>query len=260
LSWNPDQYLQYADARQRPAVELLARVGVGAPRVAVDLGCGTGNTSRLLAARWPGARVIGADRDSAMLAKARSTEGGGAIEWVQCDLGAWQPEVPPDLIFSNAALHWLDNHATLFPRLLSQVGTEGCLAVQMPDNFKAASHQVLFDLAESARWRDVVGKHVRRAPVATADCYFDWLSPGARQIDIWATEYLQALPPRADGEHPVVAWMRGSALTPFLEGMAAKDQDLFLGEFREGIAGAYPPRGDGGVLFPFRRIFIVAER
>lgn len=260
MSWNPEQYLQYEDVRLRPALELLARVKVGAPRVAIDLGCGTGNTSRLLAARWPGARVIGVDRDGAMLAKARSTEGCEAIEWVQCDLGGWQPDVPPDVIYSNAALHWLDNHAGLFPRLLSGVQAGGVLAVQMPDNFRAASHRVLFDLAESVRWRDALGRHVRRAPVAAAESYFEWLAPGARRIDIWTTEYLQILPPRGDGEHPVVAWMRGSALTPFLEGMAASDQEVFVGELRAGIASAYPPRGDGQVLFPFRRIFIVAER
>lgn len=260
MIWNPDQYLQYEDVRLRPALELLARVGVGAPGLAVDLGCGTGNTSRLLAARWPGAKVIGVDRDSAMLAKARSAEGGGAIEWVECDLGGWQPDAPPDVIYSNAALHWLDNHATLFPRLLSELRAGGLLAVQMPDNFRAASHRVLFDLAESARWREALGKHVRRAPVATAESYFEWLFPYARQIDIWATEYLQVLPPRADGEHPVVAWMRGSALTPFLEAMAGKDQEALLGELRKGIGYAYPPRGNGEVLFPFRRIFIVAAR
>ncbi len=97
-------------------------------------------------------------------------------------------------------------------------------------------------------------------PVASAAQYFDWLAPLAQTVDAWTTEYLHVLAPTEDGEHPVVAWTRGTALTPFLAALDAEAQRAFVGEYAERVAAAYPPRGDGRVLFAFRRLFIVATR
>ena len=261
MTWNPTQYLQYEDARLRPALDLLARIPLEQPQSIVDLGCGAGNVAQWLAQRWPDARIEGVDGDAAMLAKAReATRGDVRYSWVQSDLAAWRPVNAPDLIYSNAALHWLDSHATLFPRLLSLVGPRGVLAVQMPDNFGAPSHRELFDLAFSAVWNDRVGSLVRASPVAAPTAYFDRLAPHARTQDIWATEYLQRLPARADGEHPVVAWMRGSALVPFTAALSGNEQAEFVAAYAARIERAYPRRLQGDVLFPFRRVFIVASR
>ena len=131
-------------------------------------------------------------------------------------------DVAPDLLYSNAALHWLDGHEMLFPRLMQGVARAGALAVQMPDNFRAPSHRLLYEVARSSRWRDVVGALVRPDPVHASERYFDWLEPHARAIDAWSTEYLQLLPARSDGEHPVVAWMKGSALVPMIAALDAR--------------------------------------
>jgi trans-aconitate 2-methyltransferase len=264
MSWEPAQYLKYASERLRPAVDLMARIGLAAPRTAVDLGCGAGNVTRLLAKRWPRARITGIDNSAEMLAKAREeTPSGIDITWISGDLARWAAEMASehaDLVYSNAALHWLDDHARLFPRLMEIVARGGVLAVQMPSNFLAPSHVVLRDVAEGPRWRAKLGTLVRPAPVATAAQYFDWLAPHAETVDTWTTEYLHVLPSAADGEHPVIAWMKGTTLTPFLQVLDADAQRSFVAECTARIALAYPTQPDGRVLYPFRRLFVVATR
>jgi trans-aconitate 2-methyltransferase len=261
MAWNPSQYLQYEDARLRPALDLLARVPLEHPATIVDLGCGAGNVAQWLARRWPDAQIGGVDGDAAMLEKARqATAGSINFRWIQSDLAAWYADVAPDLIYSNAALHWLDGHEALFPRLMQDVAPGGALAVQMPDNFRAPSHRLLYEVAWSPRWRDAVATFVRRDPVHAPQQYFDWLEPHVRALDIWSTEYLQHLPARPDGEHPVVAWMKGSALVPMTAALDAPSREAFVADYAERIEQAYIRRDDGTVLFPFRRIFIVATR
>jgi len=262
MTWDPAQYLKYSGERLRPALDLLARVAIAGPRTIVDLGCGAGNVTRILAERWPEAEIVGVDNSAAMLAKA-PTEASRAIEWREADLAAWASSPSPaacDLVFSNAALHWLDDHATLFPKLFAAVAQGGALAVQMPSNFAAPSHVELHAVATGARWRARVGDRARPVPVASAIQYFDWLAPLAGTIDAWTTEYLHVLPRALEGDHPVVAWTRGTALTPFLSALDPDEQRAFVADYSARIRVAYPPRADGSVLFPFRRVFIVASK
>jgi len=264
MSWDPAQYLKYSGERLRPALDLLARIDVEAPRTVIDLGCGAGNVTRMLADRWPGAPVIGFDSSASMLAQARaSTPAGGPIEFREAELAAWAASPEPrstDVMFSNAALHWLDDHASLFPRLLEAVAPGGVLAVQMPSNFQSPSHVELRATAENARWRTRVQSLVRADPVAPIAQYFDWVAPLAETVDAWTTEYLHVLPPAEGGEHPVVAWTKGSALTPFIAALAPDERRAFIADYAKRVARAYPLRADGRVLFRFRRVFIVATR
>jgi trans-aconitate 2-methyltransferase len=264
VTWEPAQYLKYASERLRPALDLLARIDATAPRTIADLGCGAGNVTRILAARWPRARIVGIDNSEAMLAQARAaTPQEAGIEWRAADLAPWAAAATPasvDLVFSNAVLHWLDDHARLFPRLLAIVAPGGTLAVQMPSNFDAPSHVVPQEVAGSARWRPHLGALLRPVPVAPAAQYFAWLSPHAEAVEAWTTEYLHVLPRTDDGTHPVVAWIKGTTLTPFLAALDAKAQRLFIAECATRIARAYPAQADGRVLYPFRRLFVLAAR
>lgn len=260
MAWNPSQYLQYEDARLRPALDLLARVPLERPATVVDLGCGAGNVAQWLARRWPDACIVGVDADAAMLDKARAaTQDESRFTWVRADIGAWRAEAAVDLIFSNAALHWLGGHERLFPALVKQVARDGVFAVQMPANFDAPSHTILREVARLPRWREAVGDRVLIDPVHAPACYLEWLAPHAAGVDVWTTEYLQQLPARSDGEHPVVAWTRGSALVPILGALNDADRDAFVADYASRIAHAYPARADGSVLYPFRRLFIVAR-
>ena len=261
MPWNPAQYLQFAGERLRPAVDLLARIPLDRPRTIVDLGCGAGNVTKLLGERWPDARIVGVDSSTDMLGEARAaTCNDGRYTFVAADLEQWRPDAPVDLVYSNAALHWLPDHAALFARVATMVAHGGVLAVQMPDNFRAPSHTLIADIARSERWRSRLGGIVREPPVAAAADYFAWLAPRMAKLDIWLTEYLQILEPRNDGAHPVAAWTRGTWLVPFLEVLDEQDRAEFLREYMQRLALAYPARDDGSTLFPFRRLFIVAKR
>lgn len=263
MSWDPLQYLRFESERLRPARDLLARVPIADATSVVDLGCGAGNVARVLADRWPMARIVGIDRSREMLAAARTaTAGSTRFEFRQADLAAWTAPVNErfDVVFSNALLHWLDDHGAVLARWCSALAPGGALAVQAPDNFAAPSHTELFALAGSPRWRERLGACVRAAPVAALDAYQQWLAPHAGRVDVWSTTYLHVLAPAAGGEHPVVAWTKGTTLTPFLAALDAPARAEFLAEYGAAMRRAYPPRGDGSVRFPFKRVFMVAVR
>jgi trans-aconitate 2-methyltransferase len=254
LTWRPEPYLAFADQRTRPARDLLARVPLANPARVADLGCGPGNSTALLAQRWPEAAIIGVDSSPEMLAEARTS--GVRATWIEADIAAWTPDDPLDLIYANAALQWLDHHATLLPRLLGQLHAAGVLAVQMPRNFEAPSHALLRDTARSGPWADRLAGVLDRPSVAAPTWYHDLLAPHAAALDIWETEYLHVLA----GDDPVLSWTRGTALRPVMQALDADQFAAFEAAYAERLRVAYPKRADGGTLFPFRRLFIVAQR
>jgi trans-aconitate 2-methyltransferase len=253
MAWDPAQYLKFAGPRLRPALDLLQRIDAEAPRHVYDLGAGAGNVTRLIAARWPAAKVVGVDSSAEMLAKAAAEN--PHVEWQQADLSTWRPPVPADLIYSNAALHWLDGHDRLFPALFAGLAPNGVLAVQIPRNFGAPSHTSITDAALAGPWRRVLEPLLRPSPVAEPGFYYDLLAPLAANLDIWETEYLQVL----EGDNPVKEWTKGTWLTPLLAALDEPDRSRFEADYAARVAAAYPPRSDGKTLFPFRRLFMVAK-
>lgn len=252
MPWNPQAYEAFADQRMRPAIDLLNRVSLEAPRHIVDLGCGSGGVTLLLAARWPRAAVVALDGSVEMLASARARS--TAIDWRQVDLANWRATERFDLVFSNAALHWLTDHAGLFDRLADAVAPGGVLAVQIPDNFSAPSHRLMHELALELPYRAHVDAVLRPAPVLDARDYHALLARRFARTDIWSTEYLQVL----RGENPVADWTRATWLGALLEALPEPLRAPFEGEYRRRILGAYPKGDDGSTLFPFRRLFMVA--
>jgi trans-aconitate 2-methyltransferase len=253
MAWEPDRYLQFADERLRPAQDLLARVPLAAPARVADLGCGPGNVTALLAQRWPRAELIGIDASTAMLDRARRALPEARFE--QADIRHWTPAKAPDLIFSNAALHWLDDHPALFPRLLSLLAPGGVLAVQMPGNFDAPSHRLIRELAASPAWADRLAG-ARMGAVLDMPDYHRFLAPHCARLSLWETIYWQPL----SGPAPVLDWLRGTTLLPYLAALSTDDQACLLAELAPRLAEAYPPDASGTTLFPFRRIFLVAAR
>lgn len=252
MNWNPEQYLKFAVARQRPALDLLARLDCRSANRIVDLGCGAGNITQILAERWPDAQITGVDSDSAMLAKAAARA--PTIDWQLAEIAHWQAEVPPDLIFSNAALHWLDDHLHLLLQLLGQLVGGGVLAVQMPANFNAPSHRILRELAAEADWREVLGG-VRMGRVLSAAEYQQLLTPHCHHLELWETTYWQLL----SGDDAVFEWMKGSTLVPYLACLDPAAAERFLAVYRGRLRTAYLQRPDGHTLFPFKRFFFIAQ-
>jgi trans-aconitate 2-methyltransferase len=253
-SWDPSQYLKFTDHRLRPALDLMARIALEAPRSIYDLGCGPGNITRLLSERWPGAAVTGVDSSADMLAMARTEAATVAFE--QADIAAWSPPAPADLLFTNATLHWLDDHAALLPRLAAQLAPGGVLAIQMPDNRTSPSHLLMDEAAATGPWHETLAQ---ARPVYSSmqlpDAYYRILAPVVRQLDIWETTYLHIL----EGDNPVVEWTKGTALRPYLDALAEPERSAFLAAYATRIAAAYPKQPDGRTLLPFKRIFIVAR-
>jgi trans-aconitate 2-methyltransferase len=252
MPWNPQAYEVFADHRMRPAIDLLGRVALEAPRRIVDLGCGSGNVTLLLAQRWPEAHVLALDGAAEMLATARGRS--AAIDWQHADLAAWRAAEPFDLVFSNAALHWLTDHEALFSRLADAVAPGGVLAVQMPSNFSAPSHALMHALALEAPYRTHLERVLRPAPVLEARAYYVLLALRFARIDIWSTEYLQVL----RGENPIADWTRSTWLGGLLEALPEPLRGPFEQAYRRRVIAAYPKHDDGSTLFPFRRLFLVA--
>jgi trans-aconitate 2-methyltransferase len=251
MPWDPAQYLKFADHRLRPAIDLLNRIPLDDPGEIYDLGAGAGNVTRQIQERWPDAHITGVDESEAMLAKAAEIPG---ISWQRADLGSWRPDHAADLIYSNAALHWLGDHERLFPALLEALAPGGVLAVQMPRNFLAPSHVLVADVALEGPWRAKLEPILRPPPVAEPSLYYGLLAPRAAVVDIWETEYLHVL----DGKDPVKEWIKGSWMSPLLDALDEEERVAYEAEYSRRAAIAYPPRPDGRTLLPFRRLFMIA--
>lgn len=244
--WSPETYGRFRGFRLRPALDLLAQVGDLPEGAVVDLGCGDGAVAGPLRARFPGRRLVGVDSSPAMLARA-----GGYDSLVEADIARWEGE-DLALIFSNAALHWLGDHAALMPRLAGMLARGGVLAVQMPRQYEAPSHALLRAVA-ARRWPARFDDAGWVAPVLRAEGYARLLA-GWGEVSAWETTYVQRLA-AAEGAHPVRLFTESTAMRPFVEGLTAAERAAFVAEYEAALAQAYPPEADGSVLFPFTRVF-----
>ncbi|HME28029.1 MAG TPA: methyltransferase domain-containing protein [Acetobacteraceae bacterium] len=251
--WDPAQYLRFANERLRPALDLLAQVPLDAPARVVDLGCGAGNVTAILKQRFPEADVAGVDGSAAMLETARATVQGCRFE--QADFFRWQPAEPPDLIFSNAALHWVDGHPTLFPRLLSFLAPVGVLAVQMPAMHDTPLRRIPYELAATEPWAEYLSGVTSAPAILSPMEYWDLLRPYVASLELWQTTYMHAL----RGENAVTEWAAGSSLRPFLDRLPDDRKVAFRLAYSVAARRHYPPRADGNTLLPFHRVFMVAR-
>jgi trans-aconitate 2-methyltransferase len=251
-TWDPDRYLAYADERGRPFVELLARVDAADPASVVDLGCGPGNLTALLTARWPRARVVGVDSSREMVAKAEQTHPEIAFE--VGDVRTWPATAGDvDVLVSNATLQWVPDHLELLPALVAAVRPGGWLAFQVPGNFDQPSHTIRAELAATAPY-DVHTRDVAVPDAHDAGTYLDALTALGCVVDAWETTYLHVLV----GEDPVFAWVSGTGARPTLQALPEGLRPDFEREFRRRLRDAYPQRR-GRVVLPFRRVFAVAR-
>jgi len=289
-TWDPARYLTYADERGRPFVELIARIAApggdrgGRPgdrheiHTVVDLGCGPGNLTALLAERWPDAEVVGIDSSPEMIAAARESAAGSAVTFEVGDVRDWGLDTPSpsgsgystsersgvDVLVSNATLQWLPDHLDLLPRLVAQVRPGGWFAFQVPGNFDEPSHTIRTELAAEEPYAAGL-ETVARATSSTtggpavpssydAATYLRALQGLGCTVDAWETTYLHVL----HGEDPVFTWVSGTGAGPTLQALSDDLRPRFEAEFKRRLRAAYPDDGNGVVL-PFRRIFVVAR-
>jgi trans-aconitate 2-methyltransferase len=263
-AWDPTQYARFADQRGRPFHELVARIPTPSPRRIVDLGCGTGELTLTLAARWPEAAVFGVDSSPEMLAKARSLDPDGRVQWVEGKAEEWEPAAsdgPIDVLVTNATLQWVPTHLRLIPAWFEGLPAGGTFAMQVPANFDAPSHRLMREVAaRHPRAAELAPGLDRARSVALLETYAALLLDLGAEVDAWETTYLQVLASEEGAEHPVLDWVRGTGLRPVL-GVLDDDEDraIFLAEYERELEAAYPRR-PFGVLFPFTRLFAVAYK
>ncbi|HLX97099.1 MAG TPA: trans-aconitate 2-methyltransferase [Roseiarcus sp.] len=258
MTWSAAQYVKFEVERTRPARDLIARIPLAHVESAVDLGCGPGNSTEALRERYPGARIVGVDSSTDMIAEARERSLEMTFEFETADIRDWQADGPLDVILANAVLQWLPDHETLIPSLIAKLKPGGVLAVQMPDNADEPSHRLMREVAEAAPWAEkLASAFAERADIRAAEWYFRLARAHARHIDVWRTVYYH---PLAGGARAIVEWVKGSGLRPFLDPLDEEHRIEFLARYEAAIAEAYPMEGDGSVILPFPRLFFVAMR
>jgi trans-aconitate 2-methyltransferase len=256
MTWSATQYTKFEAERNRPILDLLARIPSVSVRRAADLGCGPGNSTVLLQRRFPEATIIGIDSSADMLAAARTRL--PQAEFALADITDWPERGPFDLILANASLQWVPDHAAVFPQLVAKLAPGGVLAVQMPDNLDEPAHRLMRDVAASGPWADKLADAAgARAERRGAEWYFRCLRDAGAQADVWRTTYYH---PLAGGAGAVVEWFKGTGLRPFIDPLDEAERARFLERYEAGLATSYPALPDGTVLLPFPRLFIVATR
>lgn len=249
-TWDPRLYLAFDDHRSRPFHDLIARIGADKPRRVVDMGCGPGHLTGLLAARWPGAAITAFDSSADMVAAARQR----GVDAEQADVVDWMPPADADVVVTNAVLQWVPHHRDLLPRWIAALPEGAWFAMQVPGNFRSSSHTLLRELAEEPRWS---GCLTLRDPAAVGEPaeYAELLGRSGAQVDVWETTYLQ----RLTGDDPVLTWISGTALRPVRDALDDDAYSAFTAELAPRLRAAYPSVSDGSTWFPFRRIFAVAR-
>jgi trans-aconitate 2-methyltransferase len=256
MTWSAKQYTTFEDERTRPVRDLLGAVPAVSARVAVDVGCGPGNSTEVLAARFPGATIQGFDASSDMIDAARRRM--PHLQFDLLDVADWSDPGPFDVILANAVFQWVPDHAGLLPSLTAKLSKGGSLAVQMPDNLEEPAHRLMREIASHGPWADKLAAATgTRTSMGAADWYYRVLRGSCARVDVWRTTYHHAL---AGGPESVVEWFKGSGLRPFLAPLDDDERPAYLERYRTALADAYPALSDGTVLLPFPRLFMVATR
>lgn len=249
-TWNPSLYLTFDDHRARPFRDLLARIPADRPRRVVDMGCGPGHLTHLLALRWPDAAITAFDSSAEMVEAARQR----GIDADRIDVVDWTPPADADVVITNAVLQWVPRHWDLLPRWMDALPRGACFAMQVPGNFLSPSHLLLRELAEEPRWSRRFSLRDALAVLEPQE-YAALLSQSGAQVDAWETTYLH----RLTGDDPVLTWISATALRPVRDALDDDDYQAFTAELAPRLRAAYPSGPDGSTWFPFRRIFAVAR-
>lgn len=259
MRWNPDRYHQFGGERSRPFHDLLNAVGTRcpdlAPRRIVDLGCGSGELTATLAARWPGAEVLGIDSSPEMISRAEA-HATADVRFRQSAIEEFTPPEGLDLLVSNAALQWVPEHRQLLDRWMNRLGTGSVIAVQVPGNFAAPSHALMREIAASPEFDGELRGVLRgENPVDEPGDYLTRLADNGFTPTVWETTYSQLLA----GDNPILDWVRGTALRPVFGALSDSRAADFERVYGDAVMKAYPP-GRHGTVFGFRRIFFIGQK
>ena len=252
--WSSEQYIKFLNERTQPAIDLAAKIHLENPQSGIDVGCGPGNSTKVLADLFSKARIIGADNSVDMINKARALN--PKLEFMLFDasddfegIGSF------DIVFSNACIQWIPDHPKLLRKMMSLLNDGGVLAVQTPMNYSEPIHEIITELAESREWREKTG-NPRVFHNLEQEEYFDLLAEISSDFTIWETIYCHRMP----SHESIMEWYKGTGLRPYLEMLSEKDAKRFEAEVFSEVKKAYPVQANGEVIFRFPRFFFTAVR
>lgn len=245
--WNPDQYNRFQAERAQPFWDLLGKIDFKDLKSAIDVGCGTGELTSQMHKRMHLKNTLGIDNSHAMLDKAKAWAAEG-LKFAPGDAQTFAPTEKYDLVISNAALQWVDEHKTLFLRLVNWLEPRGYLAVQMPVNFDHPSHFLATDVAQQMKLQ------VRQPPLLAPETYAELLwRNGMDVVDVSIKVYLHPLKSGSE----VIEWTRGTLLTYYQKQLDLEGYNKFIQEYTKRVLLV---TGEGPYLYPFKRLFIVAKK
>lgn len=254
MAWDPKTYNQFKQERLLPLIDLIQKIPKKNYNSILDLGCGTGVATPYLKELSPNAKITGLDNSEEMLEEAK--EKYSDCNYLNQDINSYNPPTPFDLIFSDAALHFINRHEELLPRVMSFLNPGGVLAIQIPNNWNQPSHQIMNEVAYSSHFKDKTGHLIRRSPVLNEKEYLDCLKNISHNPQFWETTYMHKM----EGKNPIFQWLKGTSLKILLTALDPKEKEKFSNIIKTKLAKAYPPNSEGITILPFRRIFLLAEK
>ncbi len=252
--WDSAQYLKFERERTQPAIDLAARIGIAAPQTVLDLGCGPGNSTQVLRERFPHADILGVDSSPGMIEQAKRDYPTLAFQLFDANDPMENLGKKWDVIFSNACIQWVPDHAALLPRLLAALNLGGELAVQIPLQEKAPMHRVIQELSASPEWAGCFPSP-RVFSCLHEEEYCALLDRNAAEFSMWQTDYFHILP----SHQAILEWYRGTGLRPYLNALNEIDKARFESALLDRAREIFPVLENGSVLFKFSRLFFLAQ-
>ncbi len=252
--WNPDLYLKFDKERIQPSIDLVSRIKIDNPSKIIDIGCGPGNSTQILIQRWPHSMITGIDNSPAMIEKAKKDY--SHQNWKIVD--AEKDELPDtyDIIFSNATFQWIPDHTRLLKKLFHFLNKKGVLAIQIPLFRDMPLGKAIEKIAGDKRWNSATRGVTELFTIHDYSYYYDQLSLLSGEIDIWETDFMHIM----DSHFSILEMIRSTGLRPYLDRLeTGTDKKDFEEEVLMEIVRNYPGQKNGKVIFPFKRLFFIAN-
>jgi trans-aconitate 2-methyltransferase len=250
--WDPQLYLKYKNERTRPSEDLIGRIKLLNPATIIDVGCGPGNSTQILAERWPKSKITGIDSSQSMIEKARQDF--PDHEWIIGDAACFEHRSNFDIVFSNATIQWIPDHEKLIPKLASIVNKGGALAIQVPMFNKMPLSEAIERIAGNRRWKSRLDDCSKLFTYHNTGFYYDILYKLSPDIDLWITTYIHIL----DSHDSMIEWIGSTGMKPYIDRLDLdEEKKIFENEVLTEIKKCYPEQADMKVLFPFQRLFFI---
>ncbi|MDA3892166.1 MAG: methyltransferase domain-containing protein [Salinivirgaceae bacterium] len=252
--WNPTSYLKFNKERLLPSIDLLARIDMDKPLKIIDIGCGPGNSTQVLAQKWPEAYILGVDKSPSMIEKAKTDFPNQ--QWSVLDLEKEEINDRYDVIFSNATIQWIPEHFKLFSKFKNALNPNGIVAIQLPLFTAMPLGKSIYEISKRDQWNNQIGNVSDVFTIHNPSIYYDFLSELFPKVEIWETHYTHIF----EAHQFIFDMIHSTGLRPYLNALNTPEEKVaFENSVLESINKDYPAQKNGNVLFPFKRLFLIAK-